>query len=274
MITGRQATLESVTALLHDPSMIFILGLITLAAGLAMVLAHNIWSGGALVVIVTIVGWISLLKSLLLLFLPPEMEAGMFLRTASLPTTLLPVWSFFARPWRLPDAWRIQVKVALASTLRGSEVGLPDQLRNTVKVVASDHTPMGIPRNLKMQASQQALMSGCDRQFESRRRRQVAFSIRLTANWRKWKKWLLNYARNANKPTPVASAITTKRASAARRLASMRFLNQVISHQKTRKIEVRCDPEQLSAPCDYGVRKFTSAEGGVRVPAAALPLKQ
>jgi len=60
-------------------------------------------------------------------------------------------------------------------------------------------------------------------------------------------KWLLNYARNANKPTPVASAITTKKASAPRRLASMRLLNHVTSHQKTRKIEVRCDPEQLSA---------------------------
>jgi len=79
MITRKQATLESVTALLHDPSMIFIVGVITLAAGLAMVLAHNIWSGGALVVIVTLVGWITLLKSLLFLFLPPEMEAELFL---------------------------------------------------------------------------------------------------------------------------------------------------------------------------------------------------
>jgi hypothetical protein len=79
MITRRQATLESVTALLHDPSMVFVLGAITLIAGLAMVLVHNIWSGGALVVIVTIVGWITLLKSLLLLFLPPEMESVLFL---------------------------------------------------------------------------------------------------------------------------------------------------------------------------------------------------
>ena len=79
MITRRQATLESVRALLHDPSMIFVLGVITLAAGLAMVLAHNIWSGGALVVIVTLVGWITLIKSLFFLFLPPEMEAGLFL---------------------------------------------------------------------------------------------------------------------------------------------------------------------------------------------------
>ena len=79
MMTRRQATLESVTALLHSPSMMFVLGAITLAAGLAMVLAHNIWSGGSLVVIVTLVGWITLIKSLLFLFLPPEMEAGFFL---------------------------------------------------------------------------------------------------------------------------------------------------------------------------------------------------
>ena len=80
MITRKQAALESVTALLHNPSMIFIVGVITLAAGLAMVLAHNIWSGGALAVIVTLVGWITLIKSLFFLFLPPELEAGFFLR--------------------------------------------------------------------------------------------------------------------------------------------------------------------------------------------------
>jgi len=79
MITRKQAALESVTALLHNPSMIFIVGVITLAAGLAMVLAHNIWSDGALAVIVTLVGWITLIKSLFFLFLPPEMEAGLFL---------------------------------------------------------------------------------------------------------------------------------------------------------------------------------------------------
>jgi putative exporter of polyketide antibiotics len=75
MMTRRQATLETVTALLQNPSMMLILGVITLAAGLAMMLAHNIWSGGALVVVVTLVGWITLSKSLFFLFLPPEMEA-------------------------------------------------------------------------------------------------------------------------------------------------------------------------------------------------------
>jgi hypothetical protein len=44
-----------------------------------MVLAHNIWSGGALVVVVTLVGWITLIKSLFFLFQPPDMQARLFL---------------------------------------------------------------------------------------------------------------------------------------------------------------------------------------------------
>ena len=79
MITRKQSFLDSVTDLLHDPAMTLVLGVITLAAGLAMVLAHNIWSGGALVVIVTLVGWLALIKSLFFLFLPSETEVGLFL---------------------------------------------------------------------------------------------------------------------------------------------------------------------------------------------------
>jgi len=42
-----------------------------------MVLAHNVWSGGALPVVVTLFGWILLIRGALLLFLPPEAVAGM-----------------------------------------------------------------------------------------------------------------------------------------------------------------------------------------------------
>ena len=80
MMTHSQATVETVTAVLQNPSMTLILGVITLAAGLAMVLAHNIWSGGTLVVVVTLVGWMALVKSLFFLFLPPEMETRLFLQ--------------------------------------------------------------------------------------------------------------------------------------------------------------------------------------------------
>jgi hypothetical protein len=37
-------------------------------------------SGGALVVIVTLVGWVTLIKGLFLLFLPAEVEVEVFLR--------------------------------------------------------------------------------------------------------------------------------------------------------------------------------------------------
>jgi hypothetical protein len=43
----------------------------------------------------------------------------------------------------------------------------------------------------------------------------------------------------ANEPIPVASAITTKKLNAPRRLASIILPNHVTSHQETRKIEVR-----------------------------------
>jgi hypothetical protein len=82
-------------------------------------------------------------------------------------------------------------------------------------------------------------------------------------------KWLLNSARNANKPTPVASAITTKKVNARRRLASMRLLKQATTHQKTRKMEVRYDPEQVSAPCDKGLQKITRSSWVVRNPTSS-----
>jgi hypothetical protein len=74
-----QATVQTVTAMLHDPSMLLLLGVIALAAGLAMILAHNVWSGGALPVAVTVVGWLSAIKGLLFLVLPAGKEAGLFL---------------------------------------------------------------------------------------------------------------------------------------------------------------------------------------------------
>jgi vacuolar-type H+-ATPase subunit I/STV1 len=79
MMIRRQAMVGTVNGLLQNPPMMLILGVIALAAGLAMVLAHNIWSGGTLAVIVTIIGWLTLIKGLLFLFVSPETEAGVVL---------------------------------------------------------------------------------------------------------------------------------------------------------------------------------------------------
>ncbi len=76
----KQATLATVTAIVHDSAVMMVLGVITLTAGLAMILGHNIWSGGATTVVVTIIGWLTLIKGLLFLFLPPDVEATFFLK--------------------------------------------------------------------------------------------------------------------------------------------------------------------------------------------------
>jgi amino acid permease len=44
-----------------------------------MVLGHNVWSGGMLPAVVTLSGWLMLIKATLLLFLAPQTASGLFL---------------------------------------------------------------------------------------------------------------------------------------------------------------------------------------------------
>jgi hypothetical protein len=71
------AVVESAMA---DGPLMLTYAIISLALGLAMVLGHNVWSGGALPVVVTLVGWLILAKGLLLLFLTPEPLTRLFER--------------------------------------------------------------------------------------------------------------------------------------------------------------------------------------------------
>ena len=91
LVVHRQATVDLVTALFHNPSMMWVLSVITVTAGLAMVLAHNVWSGGALPVVVTLVGWATLAKGLLFLFLPSGVESEFILSALRNPL-LFYVW--------------------------------------------------------------------------------------------------------------------------------------------------------------------------------------
>ncbi len=79
MVTHKQATVEMVSALVHNPTAMFLGGLMTLVAGLAIVLGHNVWSGGALPVVVTLVGWLTLAKGVMILLLSPEQQPVFFL---------------------------------------------------------------------------------------------------------------------------------------------------------------------------------------------------
>ena len=73
MVTNRELLTVALTAL-REPSQIFIWGTILLFSGVAYILAHNRWSGGVLTVVVTIIGWMTLLKGLVLLYLPASTQ--------------------------------------------------------------------------------------------------------------------------------------------------------------------------------------------------------
>jgi hypothetical protein len=79
MMSHKQASVEMVTGLMHNPPLLFMAGLMALITGLAIILSHNVWSGGALPIVVTLIGWASLIKGLLLLFPLPEVADRMFL---------------------------------------------------------------------------------------------------------------------------------------------------------------------------------------------------
>jgi hypothetical protein len=78
MFIHKEPMVETATGLVRDRPLLLVLGLLALAAGLAMVLSHNVWSGGALPVVVTLVGWVILVRGVLLLLLTPDAIARLF----------------------------------------------------------------------------------------------------------------------------------------------------------------------------------------------------
>jgi hypothetical protein len=61
-----------IMATVADGPVMLLYASFSLAAGLAIILGHNVWSGGTLPVIVTLVGWLIFAKGLALLLVTPE----------------------------------------------------------------------------------------------------------------------------------------------------------------------------------------------------------
>ncbi len=78
MLSRPEAFVTTVNALVADAPLVLIAGVFTLFGGLALVLLHNYWSGGALPVIVTLLGWLTLIKAVVLLVLPSTKLAAMY----------------------------------------------------------------------------------------------------------------------------------------------------------------------------------------------------
>jgi len=74
----KQSTVASIRALIRNPPLLLLVEVIALISGLAMVLGHNIWSGGALAVVVTLIGWLLTVRGIVLLALPEDVKLKLF----------------------------------------------------------------------------------------------------------------------------------------------------------------------------------------------------
>ena len=68
----KDATLLTVGGIVQSAELLMVLGFISLAVGLAIVLSHNVWKKGLLALIVTLGGWVFLLRGVLVLALPHQ----------------------------------------------------------------------------------------------------------------------------------------------------------------------------------------------------------
>jgi len=72
MMTRKQSAVATMKALVTNPRLLLFVEVLGLAGGLAMVIGHNIWVGGGLPMVVTLVGWLMLIRGVGLLALSPD----------------------------------------------------------------------------------------------------------------------------------------------------------------------------------------------------------
>ena len=78
MLTSRRRALATLDEMARSGPWMLFSGMVATAAGLAIVLGHNVWTDGALAVVVTLFGWAALLKGVSLLLVPPEQMAAAY----------------------------------------------------------------------------------------------------------------------------------------------------------------------------------------------------
>ncbi|HEY1561907.1 MAG TPA: hypothetical protein VGF71_13645 [Caulobacteraceae bacterium] len=82
-----KASLATISAMMNETGLLLVTGIFTMTAGIALVLGHNLWSGPPLMIAVTIIGWVSLLKGLAIIAVPPARLAAVY-RVLNYPQTL------------------------------------------------------------------------------------------------------------------------------------------------------------------------------------------
>ena len=72
LVARPKASIATIQSMTTNPGLILVTGIVTMAAGVATVIGHNVWTGGALAIVVTALGWVTLIKGLALTAVPPS----------------------------------------------------------------------------------------------------------------------------------------------------------------------------------------------------------
>jgi hypothetical protein len=91
-----KAVLDASKSLAENSGLLLVSGIFTMAGGIG----HNIWSGGALPIAVTIFGWLMLAKGVALMAMPPRMLTASYaflntpqrFRLVMIPATVFSAW--------------------------------------------------------------------------------------------------------------------------------------------------------------------------------------
>ena len=83
-----EAISGALAAIVNDRALLITWGMVILAAGLAVVLTHNLWRG-VTAVLVSLIGWASVLKGVFLLCVSPALIAQLYGRTQFAHTPIL-----------------------------------------------------------------------------------------------------------------------------------------------------------------------------------------
>ncbi|QUD87610.1 hypothetical protein [Phenylobacterium montanum] len=66
-----KSALQAIDEMISNRGLMLLTGIVTLIAGAACVVGHNVWSGGPLPIAVTLLGWLTLIKGAAIVAVPP-----------------------------------------------------------------------------------------------------------------------------------------------------------------------------------------------------------
>src|SRR5580704_17027780 len=77
MVMDKQSMMATFGLVVEDRGLLLVLGMASVVAGAAIVLLHNVWRKGLWPLVITLCGWLLLLRGVLILFLPSDVISGL-----------------------------------------------------------------------------------------------------------------------------------------------------------------------------------------------------